>query len=293
MLFPAIPLIIGVLLIGLYYPNDKPTGKVTIDLGGIALLIVALFALLLPLNGSVLGMGIGVSVVVLAAGVAVTVLLFQYESKQEQPVIPVRLFREREYLAFLLIGFLCYFYRGAMDVYAPLSAQEVMGTSVTVSGSLQMPRTIVTMLLPAAIGVWVAKKRANMWKAMLGATLLAALPMLAMGFTTQNASYVIVYFVALAITGIAESYRGVSVTTAAQSCLQPSDIGVGTALVNFANAFSGSISAAIFGAIYGAFTASDAAEIGNIQRGVNAVFLTAGGVTLIGVFLVLFWVKYF
>ena len=115
--------------------------------------------------------------------------------------------------------------------------------------------------------------------------------MLAMGFTSQSKRFVIVYFVALAITGIAESFRGVSITPAAQACLKPEDIGVGTALVNFANSLASSLAAALYGAIYGGFTAADATNVDFIQKGVNAVFLTAGGITLVGVLLVLFWVR--
>ena len=67
----------------------------------------------------------------------------------------------------LIIGFICYFYQTAMNVYAPIGAMKVMGTSI------------------------------------------------------------IIYFVALTITGIAESYRSVSITPSAQATLQPEDVGVG------------------------------------------------------------------
>lgn len=226
----------------------------------------------------------------LVLGIVFTALLIRYESKIEQPIIPVKMFRHKSYLAFVLVGFLCYFYRGAMDVYSPLGAINVMGTSTTTAGSLQLPRTIVTMFLPVIAGAWVGKKRVNLWKAMAIATALAAFPMLAMGFTTPQTS-VLLYFIALTITGVAESYRGVSVTPAAQGCLKTEDIGIGTALVNFANSLAGSLAAAIYGMIYGACTAADPTNVANIQKGVNAVFLTAGGVTVVGLLLVLFWVR--
>ena len=178
-----------------------------------------------------------------------------------------------------------------MDVYAPLGAINVIGTSTVVAGSLQFPRTIVTMFLPAIAGVWVGERKTNMWKAMAIATAFSAFPMLAMGFTMQSASYIIVYFVALTLTGIAESYRGVSITPAAQSCLKPEDIGVGTALVNFANSLAASLTAALYGMIYGGFTAPDPTNVDLIQKGVNAVFLTSGGITVIGLLLTIFWVR--
>lgn len=291
-IFPAVPLLIGVVLIGMYYPNDKNARKAKIDVVGIILLVIALFAILLPLNyGPSMGWTNPIVIGGLILGIIVAAILVKYEAKQEQPIIPVQMFKHKTYLGFVLVGFICYFYRGAMDVYAPLGAINVMGASTAIAGSLQFPRTIVTMILPAIAGAWVGKKKTNMWKAMAVATALSAFPMLAMGFTTQSASYIIVYFIALTITGVAESYRGVSITPAAQSCLKPEDIGVGTALVNFANSLAGSLAAAIYGAIYSACTVADVTNIDNMQRGVNTVFLTAGIITLVGLALTLFFVK--
>lgn len=178
------------------------------------------------------------------------------------------------------------FGRGAVDNFAPIGAQMVIKSSVTLSGSMQLPKTLLTMFLPAIAGIWMAKKKTNMWKAMFIATLLFALPLLIMGFTMPVSWYIWVYIAAITITGIAESYRGISFTAGAQSCLNIEDFGVGTSMVNFANSLSASIAAAVYSAIYGLFTASGT-SVTNIQKGVNGVFLTAGLVTVVGVIIVL------
>ena len=131
-----------------------------------------------------------------------------------------------------------------------------------------------------------AKKKSRMWKAMFIATLLFAIPLLAMGFTQQAAWYIIVYFVVITVSGIAESFRGISFTPAAQSVLKPEDMGIGTSMINFANSLSASIAAAVYSAIYGISTASGVTA-DTIQTGVNGVFLTAGIVTVVGVVIVL------
>ena len=118
------------------------------------------------------------------------------------------------------------------------------------------------------------------------ATLLFAIPLLAMGFTQQAAWYIIVYFVVITVSGIAESFRGISFTPAAQSVLKPEDMGIGTSMINFANSLSASIAAAVYSAIYGISTASGVTA-DTIQTGVNGVFLTAGIVTVVGVVIVL------
>ena len=58
---------------------------------------------------------------------------------------------------------------------------------------------------------------------MVVGTLFVAVPMAVMGFTTPSTS-IIIYFVALTITGIAESCRSVAITPSAQATLQPADM---------------------------------------------------------------------
>lgn len=202
----------------------------------------------------------------------------------------MKLFKNSQYTVLLIVGFICYFYQTAMNVYAPIGAMKVMGVSTSVAGALQMPRTIITIFLPTIAGVWVGKKSANAYKAMVIATLFAGLPMLAMGFTTTTTS-IIVYFVALTITGIAESYRCVSITPSAQAMLSQEDMGVGTSLVNFVNSLANTIAPAVFGVAYNLNNAKDPTNVTYIQNGVNAVFLLAGVISIIGLVLVLFIVR--
>lgn len=285
-LFPAIPLILGILFIALCYPNDKTSTKVSVDYIGILLMAISLPSLTLSLSGSTLGWSNLVSGIVLAVGIVFAIILLKHESSIEQPIIPIKLFKEKKYLMFLLVGAICYFGRGAVDNYAPLGAQEVIQTSAALSGSLQLPKTLLTMFLPALAGVWMAKKKTNMWKAMLIATLLFAIPLLSMGFTVQAGWYIWVYFAVITLSGVAESFRGISFTPAAQGCLKPEDMGIGTSMINFANSLVASVAAAIYSGIYGMCTSSGVTP-DTVQSGVNGVFLTAGLVTVVGVILVL------
>lgn len=290
-IFPAIPLLIGILLIGFLYPNDKTDVPVKIDKIGILFLVIALSGIFLPLSyGSSMGWGNPWILGGLVLGILFTFLLYRYEAKAEAPVIPVHTLKNRNYLAFVIVGFFCFFYRSAMDVYTPIAALNVMGTSLTMAGSMQFPKAVITMILPAIAGAWVGKRQGNMWKAMAFASLFAAVSMIVMGFTTVNTP-VLLYFLLFAITGIAESFRGVSVTPAAQGCLAKEEIGVGTAMVNFVNSLSSSFAVAIYGVVYNGFTASDPTYIKNIQNGCNAVFLTAGGVSVLGLLFVIFFVR--
>lgn len=290
-LMPAIPLLLGVVLIGFNMPNAKKEGKVTIDVPGIILLVIALCGILLAINfGPSAGWTNLYVLVGFVIGIVALVALIKVEGKATEPLIPLKLFKNSNYTMLLIVGFICYFYQNAMNVFAPIGAMNVMGESTAMAGALQMPRTIITIFLPTIAGIWVGKKASNAWKAMLIGTLLVAIPMVAMGFTTPTYS-IVIYFVALAITGVAESFRAVSITPSAQATLSPEDMGIGTSLVNFFNSLANTIAPAVFGVAYNIFTVSDPTNVTNIQNGVNAVFWVAAVVSLIGFFLVLFVVR--
>lgn len=279
-IMPAIP------LIGFNLPNQKNEGSVSLDISGIITLVIALCGILLPLNfGSSMGFAHPAIITGFVIGVIALILFVKIENKTNEPLIPMYLFKNKKYTVLLVIGFICYFYQNAMNVYAPVGALQVMKASASLTGALQMPRTILTIILPTIAGVWVGKKTANAWKAMVVGTVFVAIPMFMMAFTTPSTS-IILYFAALTITGIAESFRAVSITPSAQSALEPHDMGVGTSLVNFANSLAQTISAAVFAVAYNACTASDPTNTTLIKNGVNAVFVVAAVVTVAGFILV-------
>ena len=290
-LMPALPLILGIVLIGLNMPNQKREGKVTIDIPGIIALVVTLCAILLSLNfGSSIGWTNPAIIGGFILGIVAFVALIKIEEKAEEPIIPLALFKNKNYTMLLVVGFASYFYQNAMNVYAPIGAMQVMGKSASIAGSLQMPRTLLTIIVPIIAGTWVGKKTSNMWKAMVGATALAGIPMLVMGFTSPTTP-IMIYFVALTFTGIAESFRSVSITPAAQSMLEPKDIGVGTSFVNFFNSLSGTVAATVFAVAYNMNTAADPTNVELIQKGVNAVYWVAGIVGIVGLIVVVLFVR--
>ena len=107
-------------------------------------------------------------------GIVALVVLVKIEGKSAEPLIPLKLFKNSQYTVLLIVGFICYFYQSAMNVYAPIGAMRVMGASTSAAGALQMPRTIITIFLPTMAGVWVGKKASNAWKAMVVGTLFVA-----------------------------------------------------------------------------------------------------------------------
>lgn len=282
--FPVVPLIIGTILVWFNMPNKKRETKPVIDIPGIIVLSVFVSAFTLSLN---LAGKMGWTNIMILGGFALSfislILFIKVENKAVDPIVPMRLFKNKQYTALLLVGMLAYFYMGSMNVYAPLAVQQVLGGSTTVSGTLQLPRTIITMFLPIIAGIWVGKKKDNFWKGMAVSAILVAISFIPLSFTSSNTS-IALYIIMISITGIAESLRGVTVTAAAQGTLEQKDMGVGTALVNFGNAVSGLISAAVCGVLFDS-------NINNINVGINLTFIASVISALLGLFIILFFVR--
>lgn len=286
-IFPVIPLAMGIVLIVIALPEQQQKRQVNIDWLGIAALAVALSSLLLALNsGPRLGWTSPLVLVGFAIGLISLFFLWKAEQKAAEPVIPLRLFSNRVYTALLGVSFLSYFYNTAMNYYAPLAVLQVLGGSSSISGSLQLPRTILTVILPTVCGVWVSKRKQNNWLAMAGATGLVAAAFLSLSFTSRSTS-LLLFYAMLALTGIAESLRAVSVTPTAQQTLAPQDMGIGTSLLSFANSLSNLLASAVFGIVYDLKVTEARPDALMAASGVNAVFLTAALVSFGGLALVL------
>jgi len=100
-LMPAVPLILGVVLIGLNMPNVKREGKVSIDIPGIIALVVALAGILLALNfGSSIGWGNPAIIAGFVIGIVALVVLVKIEGKSAEPLIPLKLFKNSQYTVY-------------------------------------------------------------------------------------------------------------------------------------------------------------------------------------------------
>ena len=283
-MFPVVPLIIGVLLIAFNLPNKVRKEKAEIDYQGVVLLALFLSALLLSLNyGPKIGWTNPRIILGFIDAVILGALLYKAENKAKEAIIPMHLFANKKYRTLLLVGVIAFFYQEAMNMYAPLAIQKVLGKSTTVSGSIQFPRTILIMVLPIIVGIWVSKKAKNAKVAMILANGLVAFSFLVLGFSNGNTP-IIIYFVTLALTGVAESFRSVSITPTAQSTLDPSELGIGTSLLTFINSLSPLFAAAIDGIIFDV-------NKNNIQTGINGVFFITAAISLIGALIAVFKVK--
>ncbi len=292
-IFPVIPLAIGIFLIGKNFPNKKSENKPVIDILGIIGLTISLTALLLSLNiGSSIGFRQPIIILGFIVAVVSSVIFIKVEKKAgNNAIVPIRLFKNRQYVVLLFIGWITYFYQIAMNTYIPLALLNVIGVNATVTGMLQFPRTIFSIFMPILAGSWVSKKSERFWKAMAIAMACYVVTFLPMCFTNPEIP-AIVYIMLLSLTGIGDAFKSVSITPSAQAVLETQDLGIGTALLTFFNSTGSLFAAAIMGVIYDAnIKTAEKLVIEEVQSGVNGVFMLTTFVVLIGLFFVFVFVR--
>lgn len=143
--------------------------------------------------------------------------------------------------------------------------------------------TIASMILPAILGVYVAKKANCQLRFMVITMILLTAAFLPLSFTTPRTSPIL-YMAMFGIAGIADSFRSVVVTPTAQAMLAPEDLGVGTGLINCVNTSANLFSGAIFGIILDM-------NQSNVNLGVNLIWGTTAAVGAAGLIFVLLVVR--
>ncbi len=287
-LYPVVFLLIAMFLVSTSLPNILPKQKMKFDIVGMVLLIVLLASLVLALNyGTVIGWTnpkiLGLIALFIIALILFAIAENRLEKEGKSPLIAVSLFKNVEYTVLLIIGFAAYYYQTAMFNYGSYAAINIMGTGAGLAGALTLPRTLITLVLPIFAGAWVGKKANNSWKAIAVGTGLIALALLPIVKIDAKMS-IIVLFVSFAITGIADSFRGVSITPAAQALLKPENLATGTALLNFVNTLASVFAAAVGGSLMGYAK-------GNDVLGIRLVFISAIIVAVIGFILTIFYIR--
>ena len=268
---------LAVVLIFIAIPNQKAKNKVKLDTDGIVLLTVLISSFVLSFNFAPTMGWTNPLILVGFATLVVSLIAFisyekKVEAKDQDPIIAMSLFKNKEYTILLLVGLIAYYYQAVIVNYGSLASLEILNASAKVTGLLTMPRTAIILVLPAISGVWVGKNKSNSWKAMALATGIVFLAFVPLIFVNP-AMPIAVFFISFSITGIAESLRAVSVTPAAQSILSPKNLSTGTALVNFVNTLASVLASTISGVLFNSAG-------GDIVKGISWIFLATVIITL-------------
>ena len=135
----------------LHLPKKRGTGgRAGIDYLGAALLTVGITAIVLVTTwgGTEYAWGSAVIMELIALGVASLVGFVFWQTRAAEPMIPLHIFRSRNFTLMSVIGFITGFVMFGAVLFLPLYQQSVQGASATNSGLLLLP-----MLAAMLVGV--------------------------------------------------------------------------------------------------------------------------------------------
>lgn len=242
--------VVGLVLLTIFYPDRPAKETKPIDWTGIALLAVGLTCILTwcAFGGTGFDRGSLPGVALLVGGVAVLAVLIRYERRPADPLIDLRLFRNRNFS----MSFSCHLLIAPMmclcSSVLTLFGQMSLGLSATASGTLALPKNILFLVLPTFFGAWIARNQRRFRTAFLGCGIaIGAASVLASFWTVETPVYVI--YAVMLVFGVGTSFQAVSIQPYMQIAVPPQEMGIASALLMFAN----SIGVALFNAFYNIF----------------------------------------
>lgn len=231
--------------------SEKATTQTKMDIGGSIFCTIFLVPFSLAMSlGSSKGWGSPFMITMYVLSAVGLIGLIISEKKAADPILPIRILKNKYYLAIFIASF-CFCIATSASQYVPTYLQMVCGTSSTLAGLATTPGSIICAILTSILGARAAKtgKYRNMviWWCVF--SLISGILMLFIGTSATDA--IAFAFVVIAITpmGIGQAMQQIVPYTYPMMVLEPQDLAAGAAFMTFAGIFAGAIASGIFSAL--------------------------------------------
>jgi MFS family permease len=256
--FINIPLAVVVLAVTFSrVPESRDPEAGRLDLPGAALAAVGLGGVVLGLlESSRLGLGAPLALGSLAIGAAALVAFVVVEGRSQEPMMPLSLFRSRNFTGANAFTLFLYFALGGTLFFLPFNLVQVQGYSVTAAGAAFVPVILLIFLLSRYTGGLVDRFGVRL-------PLVVGPAIAAVGFAlfalpgTNSGSYWTTFFPAAVVLGIGLSILVPAVTTVALNSVEDKHSGLASAINNAFSQTAGLLAIAVLGVLmFAAFGAS-------------------------------------
>jgi EmrB/QacA subfamily drug resistance transporter len=242
--------IVALIVTTIVLPNTIAPAKPAIDYLGFVVLAGAISCLVLftTWGGATYSWHSSLILGLIAATVLLTLAFVAVERRVSEPVIPLRLFRDRTFDVASGVSFIIGLAMFGSIIYLPLFLQLVTGVSATNSGLLMLP--LMGGLLGASMVSGIVISRTGRYKAFpVAGTAIATLGVFLL--STMNAHTArLVASAWMVVLGIGIGLVMQVMVLVTQNSVDRSDLGVATATVSFFRSVGGSVGVAVFGAIF-------------------------------------------
>lgn len=228
----------------------KHTNRVRIDWLGAILLSISITAMVLIttwggneydwLSPQIIGLAV-LALVTLAAFIPV-------EIRAAEPIMPLQLFRNRNFALISGIGFLLGFAMFGAINFLPLFQQTVQGASATNSGLLLLPMMGAAMVVSIFVGKAITATGKYKIYPIIGGAGMAVGMWLLSTMDVGTSSWQTGVFIAL--LGVGMGFLMQTTMLIAQNSVEQRDLGVASSASTFFRSIGGSFGVSLFGAVF-------------------------------------------
>ncbi len=230
--------------------SSNPAATGAVDLGGAAFAVVGLGGLAYGLiEGPSLGWSSGTVVTSLALSLASLVAFWLTERRVQQPMMPLGLFRRRQFSATNGVTFVVYAALGGALFLLPIELQVASRYSPLESGLALMPVTVIMLAFSARSGR-LASRIGPRLQMSLGPVILAV-SLLMLTRAAEGRSYVVFVLPAVVVLGIGVAIMVAPLTATAMASAGSEHAGVASAVNNDVARIGGLIAVAVLPSVAG------------------------------------------
>jgi EmrB/QacA subfamily drug resistance transporter len=220
-----------------------------IDFLGAGLIVAAVSALLLYLDvaGRAYGWTSPIGLGLVAASLALAALFVLVQLRAEEPIIPMRLFRNPVFRVANTYGFLAGATMFGGIIFLPLYFQTVMGLSPTRSGLALLPMVVGMFSSSITSGQLISRTGRYKPYPIIGAGVIIVALLLLSSLGVDTPYWRAALYVFALGAGLGMTMQ--TITVAVQNSVERRDMGAATSSTTFFRSLGGSLGAAIFGAV--------------------------------------------
>ncbi|MGI5291202.1 MDR family MFS transporter [Nonomuraea polychroma] len=228
----------------------KLHNKVRIDWAGAILLSISITAMVLitTWGGNEYAWG-SWQILGLAATAVLTLVAFVLvERKADEPIMPLQLFRIRNFTLISAIGFLLGFAMFGAINFLPLFQQTVQGASATNSGLLLLPMMGAAMVVSLVVGKAITSTGKYKIYPVIGGVGMAAGMWLLSTMDAGTPTWLTGVYIA--VLGLGMGFLMQTTLLIAQNSVEQRDLGVSSSATTFFRSIGGSFGVSLFGAVF-------------------------------------------
>jgi EmrB/QacA subfamily drug resistance transporter len=274
-----VPIVIVTLLITLkHVPETREANVVPLDVVGAVLASVGLATACWALIEG----PSGVTTSVVVAGVVAVVsfvAFFAYESRVEHPMLPLKLFKNRQFSGANATTLAVYAALGAATFLLVLEFQLALGYSPLEAGATLLPVTFITLALSSRMGALSQKIGARI--PMTVGPFVVAIGMLLFARIHPGSTYWSTIFPAMVVFGLGLAITVAPLTSTVMGSVDADELGVASGVNNAVARLAGLLSVAILPAVIGLDTTAAPLQFTNDvaeAMRISAVLAALGGV---------------